>query len=68
MVPFRHGREGDEFGEAGWPGRQVCGQPSEVIQGLVNALAQINSGFASLGEGVLEAPKHVPRTRQGDRH
>lgn len=68
VVPLCNRRQRHELGYPRWSAAQVACQPAEVVQGLMDALLQGDTALLLQAESVLQAPKHVPRAREGNRH
>ena len=51
--------EWDEFSYTSGVGGEILCNPSEVIEGLVDFLAEVDSGLALGRDCILEAPKHI---------
>ena len=60
--------EWDELSYASGAGGEILCNPSEVIEGLVDSLAEVNSGLALGRDRILEASKHIACSWEGDSH
>ena len=67
-MPFCRRGEWDEFSDACGTRGEVLGDPSEVIEGLVDAFAEVHTGFALGGDCILKTPKHVTGAGKRNSH
>ena len=51
--------EWDELSYTSRAGGEILCNPSEVIEGLVDSLAEVDAGLALGRDRILEAPKHI---------